>query len=508
MKKKRALFGAMAALALMVGALVGFTGTAKADDIAKDATANVTLTDIETGAGADAVKAYAYKIIDVNWDGQQYVEPGYTWTSAVAKTVKKAGPDYIDENGAVTDEFNSDLTGTGVAKSFYDKLAAQLRSGEADATATAAEGNIVFKDLPMGSYLVLITNSVNRVYQPVVVNVTPEFDEATGAYNFGDAARSVTQEVKWSPVSLVKTITDAGTLGTLAQDGKSAAVMMDATVSYQLLADLPNYPASAAKKLFEIVDVTPAEVDFVNGTVKVYASVDGNTWDALTADTNYTLTFDANARSFTVAVKYDTIAAKAYSKVKVTYDGRVNQTAVAATNMVNTATLSYNNDPYNAEGLATLSDSALVATGGAEIVKVDAKDAAKFLAGAEFKLATKGGDLKFSKTVDGVYKVDANGSTTLVTAGDKGLIKIDGLAPGTYTLTETKAPAGYVLPSNSLELVVKDTTGYAKLTVTNSKGFSLPTTGGAGTIALTVAGVVVMAGAGLMLARGRKGHEA
>ncbi len=77
--------------------------------------------------------------------------------------------------------------------------------------------------------------------------------------------------------------------------------------------------------------------------------------------------------------------------------------------------------------------------GGVEITKVDSKDASKVLAEAEFKLK----EVATSKE----YKLitDATGKAS-----------INKLPLGSYTLEETKAPAGYVLDKKVKELEVKE----------------------------------------------------
>lgn len=79
------------------------------------------------------------------------------------------------------------------------------------------------------------------------------------------------------------------------------------------------------------------------------------------------------------------------------------------------------------------------------ITKVDKDNANKKLAGAEFML-TKNGQTVATKTTD------ANGVATFT-----------GLTEGTYTLTETKAPAGYGLDNTSKTIVVVKDSGTTAL---------------------------------------------
>ncbi len=112
---------------------------------------------------------------------------------------------------------------------------------------------------------------------------------------------------------------------------------------------------------------------------------------------------------------------------------------------------------------------------------------------------------------------------------------ITGLAEGTYYLKEESAPAGYILPTDVIKLVVGDpqrnpqqsniavvaawsTTagltstnisvteenGTQVLTVPNTPGVELPATGGTGTAVYTVSGLSVMAAALWLVMRRRR----
>ncbi|MDA2263631.1 SpaA isopeptide-forming pilin-related protein, partial [Bacillus cereus group sp. Bc200] len=90
--------------------------------------------------------------------------------------------------------------------------------------------------------------------------------------------------------------------------------------------------------------------------------------------------------------------------------------------------------------------------GSLQIIKTDDKDQAKRLAGAEFTLK------------DAQGKVVKEGITT-----DKsGIVKVDGLVPGEYTLEETKAPEGYELTKQLIHVTV-DGEKVIDVKVTNSK---------------------------------------
>ena len=128
-----------------------------------------------------------------------------------------------------------------------------------------------------------------------------------------------------------------------------------------------------------------------------------------------------------------------------------------------------------------------------------------------------------SATENAVYRVakdDETGTTTTITTPANGKVVFQGLKNGEYTLTETKAPAGYNKLASALGVKVEgqndgtDTTD-ATVTITydndngssnynqsasngvipvrNKSGVVLPGTGGMGTIAFTVIGVLVIA---------------
>ena len=127
-----------------------------------------------------------------------------------------------------------------------------------------------------------------------------------------------------------------------------------------------------------------------------------------------------------------------------------------------------------------------------------------------------------SATANAVYRVAKAGetdTTTTITTPASGKVVFRGLENGEYTLTETKAPAGYNKLASAIGVKVNgqnngtDTTN-AAVTITynndngnvydqtasngvipvqNKPGVVLPGTGGMGTIAFTVIGVLVIA---------------
>ena len=238
------------------------------------------------------------------------------------------------------------------------------------------------------------------------------------------------------------------------------------------------------------------------------------------------------------------------TKLVVTYDAQLNTSATIGTEgNVNTAALTYTNNPYgtvpadtdfaakaravsgsdNTKNTKTFMDIATVYTFGIEVAKV-AKGTKTGLQGAVFELKLKDTTQKIGFTGSGGAYTKAADGTAALTTGTDGKLTLKGLAPGTYKLKETKAPAGYVLSAAETEITIADTNfngipdskeqpttdttttdttttqttekdkdnGLVSITVENTKGFTLPRTGGIGTVLFSMIGIVLM-GSGVLL---------
>lgn len=242
--------------------------------------------------------------------------------------------------------------------------------------------------------------------------------------------------------------------------------------------------------------------------------------------------------------------------VIVSYSAKLNDKAVIGKpGNVNEAVLTYANKPDQSgqgEGQphgTTPEDKVIVFTYGLDVTKYDAADKNKAdaektkLKNAEFKLFRGTGEnveyvqVDANNKVTGWAKTEAGGS--ILRSDGNGNFKVTGLDDGNYTLKETKAPAGYNLPANGFSVVltattannqswddgdaakaltglavsvgdsngtVDTTTGTGSIAVYNTKGSSLPSTGGMGTVLLYVAGIAVfvLAGAPLVMALRRR----
>lgn len=252
--------------------------------------------------------------------------------------------------------------------------------------------------------------------------------------------------------------------------------------------------------------------------------------------------------TLTVSTK-DLKKAAIYSKeqpqyVIVSYTAKLNANAkIGLPGNVNEAYLTYSNKP-DQSGTGdnntndTPHDKVIVFTYGLDVTKVDSRNTETKLKDAEFKL--KNSDGKWATITDGKVTgwADTELQGSVLKSDESGKFKVEGLDDGEYTLKETKAPAGYNLPANGFSVTLKATTannqtwngtantaltdlavkvdqtdgtgnvdtGLGAITIKNTQGSSLPSTGGMGTVLLYVAGIAVfvLAGATLVMALRRR----
>lgn len=252
--------------------------------------------------------------------------------------------------------------------------------------------------------------------------------------------------------------------------------------------------------------------------------------------------------TLTVSTK-DLKKAATYSKeqpqyVIVSYTAKLNAKAeIGLPGNVNEAYLTYSNKP-DQSGTGdnntndTTHDKVIVFTYGLDVTKVDSKNTETKLKDAEFKL--KNSDGKWATITDGKVTgwADTELQGSVLKSDESGKFKVEGLDDGEYTLKETKAPAGYNLPADGFSVTLTATTannqawdgtatkaltnlavkvgqtdgtgdvttGLGAITIKNTQGSSLPSTGGMGTVLLYVAGIAVfvLAGATLVMALRRR----
>ena len=112
------------------------------------------------------------------------------------------------------------------------------------------------------------------------------------------------------------------------------------------------------------------------------------------------------------------------------------------------------------------------------------------LAGAEFKL------------------VGPDGEEYTATSDSNGFAIFDGLDAGVYTLTETKAPEGFVKSDTPITITIPSQADQAtNIATVNFANSPIPHTGGMGTAMFTVGGAAILAAAGALFVVSRRKDE-
>ncbi len=518
MTKKKTIPAKLLALCLALMLTVSMALTAAAAPITSDnQSGTITVQGLASDEGA---QVSVYKIIDVHFDAdaQQPYEPVYVWNAAVANWVAENYPDYIDEdNGnAVTKAFNYNLDAKD-KKDFYVALGAvinTLQTPATDAQTLAAPDYAVDFTVEMGQYIALATKAGSN-YDPASANLVPTYNEGTHKWELNP----VEVALKGEGSSIDKDV----------QDPDDNTVAIGDEVGYRLDALIPIYPGDAVAKRFTMGDRLSKGLTLDPSSIIVKVGNDVETAKTVVNTDNkyYTVTIqdptDLEKGGFDIKFNYDALVADFEgTHAYVEYNATVNEFAFEEDALGNSSYVGVNTDPYDDSSYdENPGEDKEIYTYGVTVNKVDEDQ--NPLSGAEFKLysdADLQNEIKFVQTADGTYRVakaDEEGAETLVVDSD-GVLNLQGLDLGTYYLKEIKAPGGYNLLQNALEIKLTDTDKNGELDndadnvltgiqVVNSKGFNLPVTGGIGTVLFTVVGVVLMASGVLLVLVYRKKRQ-
>ena len=511
------VFAAAAAIATVFG--LAATTVATANAAGDNATLTVSTKDAKFAG--KTVNAYKMFSATVSSDG-----------GAVSHTLNDAWKPFFKNSVGLTDVTDANVNDK--ANDYVSKLKdsaltafaakasnwAQTKTNNitADATATVSADasndkyTATFAGLDYGYYVVAVPGAT-------LANTSGQYATLVSV-----GRANVTADIKGDLPTVDKKV-QVGSTGKDVTDAK-----IGDTLTFTLTSTIPDMSAYNTYT-FNFKDTLSEGLTF--GQVE-FVKVEGVT-DPLTVGTDYTVT-TPTASDNTLAVAMKDFKAKqqanAGKKITVTYTATLNENAVVGGHgNTNSATIQYSNNP-STDGTGESEPSKVrVFTYGFTVDKYTGgsyDDTATRLAGAEFTLAHKGGTaISFVKVADSatqnavyrVAKADEAGATTTITTPANGKVEFRGLENGEYTLTETKAPAGYNKLASAIGVKVDgqnngtDTTN-ATVTITynndngndynqtasngvipvqNKSGAILPGTGGMGTIAFTVIGVLVIA---------------
>lgn len=405
--------------------------------------------------------------------------------------------DSIEEISAITSDgyqftSNTDMQNAAAA------IASKLVGTDSTAQATANVSGEATLALGSGYYLIRVTSTSGetRVYQNMIVDLSPKVG-GDGAYA---SCEDLTLPVKSSEVEVVKTVGD---------DGAASAndYQVGDELPFTISTAIPSYPADSSHATFFIGDKPSAGLAYDKDSITV--KVQG-----VTAAEGFDYTITKNNDSFQVDFSKDFILAHGGAPVTVIYTAKITKEAFSHADgeMTNNhASVTFNPNPYS-DGIAEPSSDVNVYTYGYVFDKIDADGA---LEGAEFTL--------YDST--GAEVVDENGnaitSTSAIVNG-KAYVYFSGLkANKQYIAKETKVPSGHTavdvrftltadtaVNDNPATQDVEENNFYINdASVNDPTAPSLPVTGGAGTVGMTVAGVVLIGGAAFLLMRSHRKNE-
>lgn len=520
------VFAAAAAIATVFGLAATTVATANAAD---GATLTVSTADAKfvgktvnaykmfsaTVGGEGANKAVSYTLTD-------------TWKPFFMDSTASGLNGATDANvNDKANEYVSELAGDNLA-AFATKASnwaqTQAKNITADKTATVSAG------ATNGNYTATFTGLDYGYYVVAVPGATLANTSGQYATLVSVDSTNVNANIKGSLPTVDKKVQVNG------NGADTADAKIGDTLTFTLTSTIPDMSAYDTYT-FNFKDTLSKGLTYGDITSVTVEGVDA----PLVKDTDYTVTTTPAAAGNTLLTvgmtdfknKQQTNAGK---KITVTYTATLNENAVVGgAGNVNSATIQYSNDPSSTGTGESEPDKVRVFTYGFTVDKYTGdnyNDAATRLAGAEFTLTAKGDTsaIKFvqvnagSATEDAVYRVakagETAGTTTTITTPANGKVVFQGLKNGEYTLTETKAPAGYNKLASAIGVKVNgsndgtDTTNATVnitynndnndttydqtasngvIPVQNKSGAILPGTGGMGTIAFTVIGVLVIA---------------
>ncbi len=383
----------------------------------------------------------------------------------------------------------------------------------------------------------------------------------------------VTVSAKADVPTIDKTTDDPVKPGVIDLTGNNASI--GDKIPYQVVSYVPNMDGYE-KYFFVVTDELADGLTFNNDVVITLGG------DRLTAGEDYTVTADDDGHGFKIVLKnFIQYKDQQGAKIVITYSATLNQDAIiGSVGNENKVYLTYSNDPnYTYQGNdepdpddpvgITPESKTYTYTTGIDLLKVD--ENSDLLTGAKFSIS--GERVKTVLVNSKIFKKDANGTYWRLKDGtytteaptisgdqtdnsdayesttqkyskveevtqqtvtepvelegwvdENGRITFDGLAAGTYTITEMVAPDGYNLLDGPIVIQIDwkapDTLGHActwtvnpegsndlgdkatvytdgtiAVTVHNERGSLLPSTGGMGTTMFYIVGGVLVAGA-------------
>ena len=538
--------------AMMMAVMLVFSIILPAKTVrAADPTTTIQVTGIEEGCN---VYTYAVAIDAVDANGNHYWK--YNPEGNVESRVKDGK---VDTDDLVY--FYMNLNSTMGADDW------DLHDGEGDAVVdktvlhmqyNAADGSYSVSNVKPGLYVIAANKQVKEYsYSGNVVAVNYQYS-GTGIASIADENGVIhVAAKKSSDPTMKKEVIENGNAY------KYGDANIGDTVEFKITMTIPDYQGSwlSDKLHYNIKDSLTDGLTLDVSSIKLEGTSINDLFVTNKKCTSTNIT--TSTSGFTLDLYGEDVYQYAGNTIAITYQAKVNEKAkVNFDSDENKATLKYStvasgtdmSDPmqdithHYTFGFDTLVNG----TGSektTEITKYGVKTTTELdnkvaLDGAQFKLFDANGKQLYF-TSDGEYTTETSGTYDYIVSKNNGQLTATGLDAGTYTLKESKAPLGYALDKTTYTIVITPT--YNELTgelknytvrvngatgnsitfthekldngtinttdnaanadtfgINNTPLITLPETGGAGMIVLTVAAVILMAGFGTMFVSLRK----
>lgn len=453
-------------------------------------TGNLTVNEVPTG---DTLSAY--KILDAYYNESTNVIT-YEFTDSFKSFLTSTSGEENDYSSYTVNDYanltNGDNTSVSTkTNSTLDKLAslyaAYIKENGISGTAMTTSDDSRVVQLAVGSYLILPTLTSN-VYAVIVGNIELKANES--------------EKTKWDlpDYETVAKVSDPGTLlkAINVTGTTSKSFNIGDEYSYILTATLPTYPTNATNKTYVIEDVMDAGITF-NGLdkMKITDNVELNNTNGEFTDVNGNVVANVSISGQTLTIDVDVDYVKT-NTLTIEYKAKLNEDAViGGTGNVNTATLTYSNDPYHVINPTVNAMNTIEAEPAETTAYTYGIEILKYVIENEKSVSES---LKLDDAVFKVINTDTNKEYEITTS-DGGKVLLTGIEEGTYSITEIKVPAGYIInenidditvDANTIESTTPKTQGHYYLEIPNMPAIVLPFTGGIGTIVFTVVGLCIV----------------
>ena len=459
--------------------------------------------------------------VEVNETGTRTTEMLYTLNDQAAAALEINKADEID---GTTKYYRMSTLDKAIRSHKNEAIDLVKKTTENHAALTKNDGTVEFTGLSLEKlYLFAETDAsaAKKVSDSKAVAVTKVSVPFFVSLPFTDKDGNFVTDIYAYPKNSTGTATIDKKIVEKGKDKTTTTANIGDTINYKVTYEIPV--GEKGLESLVVTDTMSKGLTFVNivevknGTEKV-------------EDTKYTVESNPNGDGTKTTISFTSDYCKTLKKnttqtFTITYTATLNEQAVLGqSGNTNDVFVTYRNTGdvnRDTEHKSTTK----VFTYGIDLLKKG--ESVDKLVGVEFTLTDENDNEVKVKKKDSNNFYTPDGNSNKVTTDDQGKIYIRGLKPGTYKLKETKTKDGYVLLKNPVVIVITEdsntpgvatatvgdkavtmnadqnntdsATAEVPLTVVNSKGFDLPTTGGRGIALFTIAGIAIVVAAGTLL---------